>query len=158
MRPFVPRMKGLKVAPESARRKREMDTMRKTSPLEQNLLSRNVVGDILLKSAARHPNKRVLRFRDKNYTYRELNETVNRCAHGLMQMGMQKGDRAAILSHNSDHFIILWWAMLKIGAVITPVNWMLKGEEIRYIIDHAEAKAFFVEDSLIPNVTGIRDD
>ena len=46
---------------------------------------------------------------------------------------------------------------MKIGAIITPVNWMLKGEEIRYIIDHAEAKAFFVEDSLIPNVTGIRD-
>lgn len=132
--------------------------MRKTSSLEQNQLSRNVVGDILLKSAARHPNKRVLRFRDKNYTYRELNETVNRCAYGLMQMGMQKGDRAAILSHNSDHFIILWWAMLKIGAVITPVNWMLKGEEIRYIVDHAEAKAFFVEDALIQNVTGIRDD
>ena len=118
--------------------------MRKGSLLEQNLLSRNVAGDILLKSAARHPDKRVLRFRDRNYTYRQLNDAVNRCAHGLMEMGIQKGDRAAILSHNSDHFIIYWWALMKIGAVITPVNWMLKGEEIRYIIEHAEARAFFV--------------
>ena len=125
--------------------------------MDQNLLTRNVVGDILHKSAARHPDKRVLRFRDRNYTYRELNETVNRCAHGLTKLGIQKGDRAAILAHNSDHFIIFWWALMKIGAVITPVNWMLKGEEIQYIIDHSEAKAFFVEDALIPSVVGIRD-
>jgi fatty-acyl-CoA synthase len=131
--------------------------MGKASSLEQNLLTRNVVGDILLKSAARHPNKRVLRFRDRHYTYRDLNETVNRCAHGLTESGIRKGDKAAILSHNSDHFIIIWWALMKIGAVITPVNWMLKGEEIRYIIDHSEAKAFFVEDALIPSVAGIKD-
>jgi fatty-acyl-CoA synthase len=131
--------------------------MGKQTSLEQNLLSRNVVGDILLRSAARHPNRRVLRFREKNYTYRELNETVNRCAHGLTELGLRKGDRAAILSHNSDHFIIYWWALMKIGAVITPVNWMLNGEEIRYIIDHAEAKAFFVEDALVQNVMGIKD-
>jgi len=131
--------------------------MGKASSLEKNLLNRSVVGDILRKSAARHPDKRVLRFRDRNYTYRELNETVNRCAHGLIEMGIRKGDRAAILSHNSDHFIIYWWALLKIGGILTPVNWMLKGEEIRYVIGHAEAKAFYVEDALIPNVVGIRD-
>jgi len=84
--------------------------MRKPTSLEQNLLSRNVMGDILLRSAARHPNRRVLRFRGKHYTYRELNEKVNRCAHGLTELGLQKGDKAAILSHNSDHFIIYWWA------------------------------------------------
>lgn len=131
--------------------------MRNLTSLERNLLSRNVVGDILRKSAARHPNRRVLRFRQKNYTYREMNETVNRCAHGLTGLGLKKGDRAAILSHNSDHFIIFWWALLKIGAVITPVNWMLKGEEIRYIVNHAGAKAFFVEDALVANVLGIQD-
>jgi fatty-acyl-CoA synthase len=130
--------------------------MRKPTPLEQNLLSRNVVGDILRRSAARHPNRRVLRFGKKNYTYRELNEAVNRCAHGLMEKGLQRGDRAAILSHNSEHFIILWWALMKIGAVATPVNWMLRSEEIRRIIDHAEAKAFFAEDALVPSVLGIR--
>ena len=131
--------------------------MRNGTSLGQNLLNRNVMGDLLLKSAARHPNKRVLRFRQKNYTYRELNDVVNRCAHGLGDLGIQKGDRAAILSHNSDHFIIIWWALTKIGAVITPVNWMLKGEEIRYIIDHSEAKAFFVEDAQVPSVVGIKD-
>ncbi len=125
--------------------------------VEKNMLSRTAVGDILTASAMRHPNKRVLRFRDKNYTFRELNEVVNRCAHGLMKLGITKGDRAAILSHNTDKFIIYWWALLKLGAVITPVNWMLRGEEIRYIIDHSESKIFFVEDILIPNVMDIKD-
>jgi acyl-CoA synthetase (AMP-forming)/AMP-acid ligase II len=131
--------------------------MRTQTPLEQNLLCRSVVGDILLKSAARHPNRRVLRFRDRNYTYRALNETVNRSAHGLRELGICKGERVALLAHNSDHFIILWWASTKIGAVITPVNWMLRAEEIRYIVEHAEARAFFVEDALVRNVLRIQD-
>lgn len=127
------------------------------SSTQLNMLSRNVVGDILRRSAARHPNRRVLRFRERNYTYRELNEKVNRCAHGLMDQGIRKGDRAAILSHNSDHYVIYWWALLKIGAVITPVNWMLRSEEIRFLLDHSEASAFFVEDALVPHVEPLRD-
>lgn len=114
------------------------------------------MGDILVRSAARHPERRVLRFRDRNYTFRELNDAVNRCARGLQQLGLGRGDRAAILSHNCDEYIIYWWALMKIGAVITPVNWMLKPEEIQYILGHSEARIFFVEDALVPNVAKIR--
>ena len=131
--------------------------MRGLSSLEQNLLRRSAVGDILVRSAARHPNRRVLRFRDKTYTFRELNDAVNRCAHGLMKLGIEKGDRAAIVCHNCDHYLIYWWALMKIGAVITPVNWMLRGEEIKYIVDHSGSKILCVEDALIPNVLDIKD-
>ncbi|MEW6442555.1 MAG: long-chain-fatty-acid--CoA ligase [bacterium] len=124
--------------------------------LEQNLLRRNVAGDILKRSARRHPDRRALRFLRRNYTFRELNEAVNRCAHGLMQRGIRKGDRAAILSHNCDSFIIVWWGLLKIGAVLTPLNWMLKETEIRYILDHCEPRALFVEDGLIGGIGNLR--
>ncbi len=126
--------------------------------LEKNLLSRTSIGDILVRSAARHPNRRVLRYKDKNYTFRELNDAVNRCACGLSRLGLKKGDKAAILSHNSDQFIIYWWALMKLGVIITPINWMLKGEEIKFIIDHSESKIFFIEDVLVPNIAGVKDD
>lgn len=124
---------------------------------EKNVIRRVSVGDFLVRTAARYPNKLMLRYRDTRFTYREFNDTVNRCAHSLMSLGIGKGDRAAILSHNCHHFVIYWWALMKIGAIITPLNFMLKGDEVKYIIDHSEAKFFVVEDALIPNVLPIKD-
>jgi len=126
--------------------------------IERNMMRRNVAGDLLVKSTDRYPNKVAIQFKDKKYTYKELNEKVNRCAHGLQKMGITKGDKAAILSHNCDHFIIYWWALMKIGAVMTPMNWMLRGPEIKYIVDHSESKMVFVEDVLVPSVSEIKDE
>ncbi|HOI74584.1 MAG TPA: long-chain-fatty-acid--CoA ligase [Syntrophales bacterium] len=128
------------------------------SSLQKNVIRRTAVGDILVRSTARTPDRRILRFRDRNFTYRELNEAVNRCAHGLAKLGVGKGDRAAILSHNCHHYVIYWWALMKLGAVITPLNFMLKGDEIRYIINHSEPTVFFVEDALIPQLGGMQDE
>jgi fatty-acyl-CoA synthase len=133
----------------------EKGTMEERRSFERNVLRRSVAGDILVKSASRHPSKRAFRFRERHYTFRELNDAANRCAHGLKKLGVRKGDRAAILSHNCDQFIIYWWGLLKIGAVLTPLNWMLKAKEIQYILDHCEARLFFVEDKLIPEVAGM---
>ncbi len=132
--------------------------MKGLTPYEENMLRRVAVGDFLTRSAARYPREETLRFRDRSYTFSELNEVVNRCAHGLMQMGFKKGDRCAILSHNCDQFVILWWGLMKIGAVITPLNFMLKNEEVKYIVNHSEPAMFFVEDKLIPNMLAIKDE
>ena len=128
------------------------------TPLEENLIKRSVMGDILKKSAAKFPDNRILRFRDKNYTYREFNDIVNRCAHGLTSLGIKKGDMAAILSHNCDSYLLYFWALLKIGAVMTPINWMLKDKEIKDIVIHSESVFFLVEDNLIPEVMKIKSD
>ncbi|MBT3311356.1 MAG: AMP-binding protein [Desulfobacterales bacterium] len=132
--------------------------MELSTPLEQNLLKRCVVGDLLVKSVAKNPNNRILRFRDKNYTYQEFNDIVNRCANGLSSLGIEKGDKAAILSHNCDYFLFYSWALLKIGAVMTPINWMLKDREIKDIVKHSESVFFLVEDIFIPEVMKIKDD
>ena len=124
---------------------------------EKNVVRRASVGDMLVRTVARVPDKIAFTFRDKSFTYREFNDVVNRCANGLTKLGIKKGDRAAILSHNCHQFVIYWWALIKLGAIITPLNFMLKGEEVRYIIDHSESRALFVEDSLINNVIGITD-
>ncbi len=87
---------------------------------QRNVIRRTSVGDILVRSTARNPYRRILRFRDRSFTYRELNEAVNRCAHGLAKLGIRKGDRAAILSHNSHHYVIYWWALMKLGPSSRP--------------------------------------
>ena len=122
------------------------------SSFGHNVVRRACLGDMLTRTTARTPNRQAFVFRDKSFTYQEFNAAVNRCCDGLKALGLSKGDRAAIMSHNCDAFIIYWWALLKLGAIITPLNFMLKGEEIRYIINHSEPKVFFVEDTLIANV------
>jgi len=132
--------------------------MKGLTPYEENVIRRVAVGDLLVRTAARYPHMEALRFRDRNYTYAELNAAVNRCAHGLTRMGIRKGDRCAIMSHNCDQFIILWWGLMKIGAIITPLNFMLKNDEVKYIINHSEPTVFFVEDKLIPNMLAVKKD
>ena len=125
--------------------------MKGLTSFEKNVVRRAAVGDMLVRTATRYPERRMFRFRDVNFTYREFNETVNRCAYGMAKLGLKKGDRAAILSHNCHQFVVYWWALMKIGAIITPLNFMLKNDEVKYIINHAEPLIFVVEDALIPS-------
>jgi len=127
------------------------------TPYEMNALRRASIGDMLMRTAAKYPHKAAFVFRDQRITYREFNIRVNRCAHGLMKLGVQKGDRAAILCHNCDHFLIFWWALMKLGAIITPLNFMLKADEIKYIVTHSQPKVFFIEDSLVKYVLDIKE-
>ncbi|MBS3809687.1 MAG: AMP-binding protein [Desulfobacterales bacterium] len=131
--------------------------MKELSSYERNVVRRASMGDMLVRTAARNPDKKVFSFRDAQFTYRQFNEAVNRCAGSLAKLGVKKGDRAAILSHNCHQFVIYWWALLKLGAIVTPLNFMLKPEEIEFIINHSEPVVFFVEDSLVENVVPVQN-
>ncbi|MCF8111146.1 MAG: AMP-binding protein [Desulfobacteraceae bacterium] len=80
--------------------------MAQLSSYERNVVRRASVGDMLVRTAARNPGKKAFFFRDREFTYREFNEAVNRCAGGLAELGVKKGDRAAIMSHNCHQFVI----------------------------------------------------
>ena len=69
-------------------------------------------------------------------TCRDLNERVNRAAHGLMALGVTPGTHVAVmLPHVLDH-IVTFFALMKAGAVQIPINVHLKGEGLAYILDH----------------------
>ena len=125
---------------------------------ERNVVRRASVGDMLVRTADRNPDELAFRFRDHSFTYKAFNEAVNGCAHSLARLGVQKGDRAAILSHNCHQFVIYWWALMKLGAIITPLNFMLKPDEISFIINHSEPAVFVVEDALIENVEPVKNE
>ncbi|MFW6080635.1 MAG: AMP-binding protein [Desulfosalsimonas sp.] len=132
--------------------------MAQLSSYEKNVVRRASVGDMLVRTAARNPDKKAFSFRDREFTYREFNEAVNRCAGSLAKLGIKKGDRAAIMSHNCHQFVIYWWALLKLGAIVTPLNFMLKPDEVKFIINHSEPVVFFVEDNLVENVTVVQNE
>nr|WP_293251002.1 acyl-CoA synthetase [Panacagrimonas sp.] len=109
---------------------------------------RNRFGDLLWRSAARTPKKTALIYNDLRQTFAELDETVNRTANALAARGVTQGDHVAILSHNNHAFVVVRFALARLGAVTVPINFMLQASEIAFILENAEARGMIVEDAL----------
>lgn len=103
------------------------------------------LGSLLSQSARKFPELLAIECEGRSYTYRGFNEEVNRLAHGLLQQGVNKGDKLAIMMKNSDHFVFTFFAAAKIGAIAVPVNFRLTATEVQYILDQSDA-AFVVCD------------
>jgi fatty-acyl-CoA synthase len=118
-------------------------------------MGRFTIGDALVRTARRYPERTAFVFRDAQLTFRELNERASRFANAMAGLGVSKGDRVALISHNCLQYLICLFGLSKMGVVFTPLNFMLKAEEIRFIINHSETKVFIVEDSLVDEVKPI---
>jgi len=104
-----------------------------------------LVGDILRRNAFNYPDKTALIFEDRRTTYQELNRTVNRVADHLLRMGMQKGDRLAVMLHNGTAFIELYFACAKSGVVFVPLNNLLKEREVVQILEYIKPRALIFD-------------
>ncbi len=110
---------------------------------------RNTLGDLLNRTTNRYPDKQAFIFRDRQVSYRTLNELVNQTANGLINDGIKQGDRLAILSKNSLDFVISMFAIARIGAVFIPINYMLKNKDITYILGHAEVSGLLTSEEYV---------
>lgn len=108
------------------------------------------LGDLLRRSAARMPQKTALTFRDQSDSFADLDMAVNRAANALEARGITKGDRVALLTHNNRAFVVLRFALARLGAVTTPVNFMLNAADVAYILTHSGACMLIAEDALCP--------
>lgn len=129
----------------------------KLNAVENHMLRRANVGDFIKRSAQIYPNDVILVDAKREITFAELNIMVNRIANALLKSGIKQGDRVSIISHPCIDFIALCYGVLKIGGVINPMNVALKGDEIEYIVNHAEPPLLVVEDALTPSVDAVRD-
>ncbi len=113
-----------------------------------NKVNRWVVADMLRRSAYHYPDKTAVIFGNTEMSYTGLEEECNRTANALRGLGVEKYDRVAILAHNTLHHVLTWMGSAKIGAVYLAINYLLRGKDIAYCINHSESKVFIVEDSL----------
>jgi fatty-acyl-CoA synthase len=111
---------------------------------------RHALGDLLRRSAGRVPGKTALRHHDRSYTYAELDAVVDRTANALTARGVARSDRVALLSHNDDGYVVLTFALARLGAIAVPVNFMLQAGEVAYILEHCGATGVVAEAALLP--------
>jgi fatty-acyl-CoA synthase len=103
------------------------------------IIRRQTLADLLRRSAKRDPGKTAIACGATRWTFREFDEMTDRLAAGLARLGVGKGDRVAVLARNSHGFAALRFALARLGAVLVPINFMLKAEEAAYILRHAGA-------------------
>lgn len=94
------------------------------------------------------PDKTALVFEARTYSYRQLDENVNRLANGLRSLGIEKQDRVALFMPNIPEFILGYFAIQKLGAIAVSVNAMLKRHEVKYIVNDAGAGALLTTATL----------
>ncbi len=100
------------------------------------------IASMLEYSAHEYPEKTAIIFGDKRLTYAQLNAAANQVANGLVSAGIQKGDKVALSCPNLPFFPIVYYGILKTGAVVVPLNVLLKGREISYHLSDSDARAF----------------
>jgi fatty-acyl-CoA synthase len=88
----------------------------------------------------------------ERFTYAQMTERVARLANALENLGIKRGDRVGTFAWNNARHLELYFAAPCMGAVLHPLNLRLPGDQLVYIISHAEDKVLFVDPSLLPSV------
>ena len=94
----------------------------------------------------------------RQYTYKQFGEAVERTASLLAEKGIRKGDVVSLLMPNGVEYIIAYFACWQLGALAGPINSLLKGQEIAYVISNSEAKALLVNSPFIPTIDSVRQE
>ena len=92
---------------------------------------------------------------DGRLTYSEMYDLAQRQAARLDEMGMEVGDRVAVLSHNSARLLTSFFGVCGSGRVLVPINFRLRPDEIAYIVAHSGARVLYVDPELVESVKGI---
>ncbi len=112
--------------------------------------------DIIAQGRSAYPQNIALIFRDQATTYAELAVVVERLAAGLHALGLQKGDRIALLLPNCTPFVYGYYAAAQIGVVPVPANPLLKPAELEYIWRDADVRLVLTAPPLLPGVQAAR--
>lgn len=112
----------------------------------ETLWPHKTVLDYLNESIQQHPDKPAIIDKKSRYTYRELGRLVNRVALGLLELGLGKGDVISFQLPNWNEFVILHYAVTRIGAISNPLIPIYRHREIGYMVKLAESKMLVIPD------------
>jgi long-chain acyl-CoA synthetase len=119
------------------------------------MIAKNL-GELLEISAQKHAHRIAIVFGQKKISYKSLNELTDHIAAGLLELGIKKQDKVALFLDNCPEFVISYFAILKAGAVVVPINYMFKMEEAKYILQDSEAVCFITSRAYVDMAEELR--
>ncbi|MBW1806604.1 MAG: AMP-binding protein [Deltaproteobacteria bacterium] len=114
------------------------------------------LGQMLRLNAKKYPQTICLMDTNRSFTYPETNQRVCRLANAFCDLGLKKGDKISVLLENCIEFVEIYLAAAKAGLVVNPINFRVSAQDVAYISNHAEAKAFVVHDQFADGLDEIR--
>mgnify|MGYP001098354324 FL=1 len=104
---------------------------------------RNItVAEMVYRNARNYPNKEAVVFKDKRLSYRDIDVLSNKVANSIIELGIEKGDRVAMMLSNSDLFPVVYFGILKAGGVVVNLNTAFTKREVSFILNNSGAKLF----------------
>ena len=117
----------------------------------------NHIGQIPAVAALKFSNKDALVFEGKTFSFNQINDLVERAAGGLSDLGIVQGDTVTLYAENSWEWIVSYYAIARLGAVINPVNTMLTPNEIEYVVKDCGAKAIIASPEKVDAIIRIKN-
>ncbi len=105
---------------------------------------------VLAHHAARRPDQPLTVFEGATITYGQMQQRVEGLAAGLHARGVGVGDVVGLLSYNCPEMLETIFAANHLGATAMPINWRLAAPEVRYILEHSQAKALMCDEAMVP--------
>jgi acyl-CoA synthetase (AMP-forming)/AMP-acid ligase II len=115
-----------------------------------------VITEFLDLSAMLVPERTAIAFEGKRFSYAQLKERVNRLADSLSRLGLRKGERAAIIEVNCNQFVEACFATVKLGGIFVPINFRIREDELKYLVNKAEPSVLFVGSRYAEMVNSIK--
>ncbi len=113
---------------------------------------------ILEQAARQSPDRPFLLIPDQRYTYAEVDAEARRFANVLAGLGVNPGEKVALLFPNVPSFVICYYGVLKLGAVCVPLNPLAPGPEIAYLLADSEAAVLVAYEPFVRSaVQGFQD-
>ena len=101
----------------------------------------STVGDLLVRSARRHPDRDAFVLPDARHTFADLEDRARVVARGLLGLGVGPGDRIGLLAANSIEYVEAFFGISLLGAVVVPINARHRADEIGYIVENGDLVA-----------------
>jgi long-chain acyl-CoA synthetase len=97
---------------------------------------------VLEDSARRYPDRDAVILGDTGLTYAQVDAMANQVANLLVTIGVERGDKVALSCPNLPYFPVVYYGILKAGAVVVPLNVLFKAREVAYHLADSEARAY----------------
>jgi crotonobetaine/carnitine-CoA ligase len=126
--------------------------MRTFPPLDLAVPDRRdwIVSRVLAERARTHGDRAFVQLLDQPaLTYAEVDRRVNALAHGLTALGVSRGDRALLMLPNSLEFLLVWWALNRLGAIEVPINHAYKGYFLEHVVNNSGARVIVIARDLV---------
>jgi acyl-CoA synthetase (AMP-forming)/AMP-acid ligase II len=132
------RLRPVRAEPRSSLRHR------REKPMSTSIASTSVIPDLLSQNVESDPVSLFVLHPDREWTYGDFSDAVDRFASGLLALGVSKGDRVAIAAPNSPEWLITWFAAARIGAILVTLNVAYREREFDYMLNQSSAKMLVI--------------